>query len=176
MDFQRLVLLAGLALVLMLLWQSWLSYDTPPTTAGQKTVAADRTTTETAKNVELMDKGDIPSVPSTPATSPSTPSAAPSVPRTVVESAQRVVVETDLLRVEIDTQGGDLRVLELLTYPVRVDEPEQPFRLLSDIGSDLFLVQSGLLGSGRELPNHHTLFRPERLAYRLGTNDSVTAT
>ena len=176
MDFQRLVLLAGLALVLMLLWQSWLSYDTPPTTAGQKTVAADRTTTETAKNVELMDKGDIPSVPSTPATSPSTPSAAPTAPRTVVESAQRVVVETDLLRVEIDTQGGDLRVLELLTYPVSVDKPEQPFRLLNDASSDLFLMQSGLLGSGRELPNHHTLFRPERLTYQLGVNDSVTAT
>ena len=94
----------------------------------------------------------------------------------MVESAQRMVVETDLLRVEIDTQGGDLRVLELLTYPVRIDEPEQPFRLLNDADGDLFLVQSGLLGSGRELPNHHTLFQAERLAYRLGTNDSVTAT
>jgi cytoskeletal protein RodZ len=89
MDFQRLILLAGLALVLMLLWQSWLEYDTPPTTVEQKIGAADRTTTETAKNVELMDKRDIPSVPSTPATSPSTPSAATTVPRTAVESKLR---------------------------------------------------------------------------------------
>ena len=179
MDFQRLVLLAGLALVLMLLWQSWLQYDAernPSITTEQKAVAADGATTEAASNRELADKGDIPSVPSTPATSLSAPSAAPSVIRAAVESAQRVVVETDLLRVEIDTQGGDLRVLELLTYPVSVDEPGQPFRLLNDADSDLFLMQSGLLGSGRELPNHHTLFRPERLTYRLGVNDNVTAT
>ena len=179
MDFQRLVLLAGLALVLMLLWQSWLQYDAernPSITTEQKTVAADGATTEAASNRELADKGDIPSVPSTPATSSRAPSAAPSVIRAAVESAQRVVVETDLLRVEIDTQGGDLRVLELLTYPVSVDEPGQPFRLLNDADSDLFLMQSGLLGSGRELPNHHTLFRPERLTYRLGVNDNVTAT
>jgi YidC/Oxa1 family membrane protein insertase len=179
MDFQRLVLLAGLALVLMLLWQSWLQYDTernPTITMEQEPIATDGSPTETASNAEWGNKADIPSVPSTPAASPSTSTAAPPVPRTVVESAQRVVVETDLLRVEIDTQGGDLRVLELLTYPVSIDKPEQPFRLLNDASSDLFLMQSGLLGSGRELPNHHTLFRPERLAYRLGMNDSVTAT
>ena len=133
MDFQRLVLLAGLALVLMLLWQSWLQYDAernPSLTTTQQPDSAERTTTEAGTNVELVDKGDIPSVPSAPATSSSAVSAAPSVPKTMVESAQRVVVETDLLRVEIDTQGGDLRVLELLTYPVRIDEPEQPFSCL----------------------------------------------
>ena len=114
MDFQRLVLLAGLALVLMLLWQSWLQFDTernPSITMEQKTTATDGTATESASNEKLVDRADIPSVPSTPATSSSTPSATPSVSRTAVESAQRVVVETDLLRVEIDTQGGDLRVL-----------------------------------------------------------------
>ena len=124
MDFQRLVLLAGLALVLMLLWQSWLQYDAernPAITTAQQPVAADGKTTEAVRNAELVDKGDIPSVPKTPATSSNTPSATPLVSRAAVESAQRVVVETDLLRVEIDTQGGDLRVLELLTYPVSID-------------------------------------------------------
>ena len=132
MDFQRLILLAGLALVLMLLWQSWLQFDTernPSITMEQKTTATDGTATESASNEKLVDRADIPRVPSTPATSSSTPSAALSVSRTAVKSAQRVVVETDLLRVEIDTQGGDLRVLELLTYPVSVDELGQPFRL-----------------------------------------------
>ena len=177
MDFQRLILLSGLALVLMLLWQSWVEYSSNDTEAVNQQQSS--TTNYSASNGEQLPtptyEGDLPSVPSAATGSSNKDAIAVAVTKKEVAQSDRVVVETDLLRVEIDTHGGDLRALELLTYPVSIDELDQPFRLLNDTGGDLFFVQSGLLGTGRELPNHHTKFQPEEMTYRLENRDSITA-
>ena len=89
----------------------------------------------------------------------------------MLPTAGRIVVETDLVRAVIDTYGGDLRQLELLAYPVTVDQPDESFRLLNDKGADLFLIQSGLLGAEREMPNHHTPFSTERHNVRLALGE-----
>ncbi len=78
-----------------------------------------------------MDYGPKPPAPAAqagaaPATRPDVPaSAADGTPTTAQASAtagdelvsrQRIKVQTDLVRLEIDTEGGDLRLLELLQY------------------------------------------------------------
>ena len=78
-----------------------------------------------------------------------------------------MVVETDLIRAAIDTYGGDLRRLELLTYPEKLDYPNEPFRLLNEEGADLFVIQGGLLGAQGELPNHHTKYDANQHNYSL---------
>ena len=177
MDFQRLILFSGLALVLMLLWQSWVEYSS----SGVEITSLQQGNTNVNRSASGSDSpltpadADLPTVPSGATNDTGEISATPQEANKSVERADRVVVETDLLRVEIDTHGGDLRKLELLTYPIKLDEPNQPFRLLNDSGSDLFFVQSGLLGIGRELPNHHTRFHPEEATYSLGSDDSITA-
>jgi len=178
MDFQRLLLLSGLALVIMLLWQSWVQYDTENnSTAGfnEKVTRAGSFKDSAVSQAAPTNEEGVPSAPSAPSARSTTNVSEMLLDERVVDQAQRVVVETDLLRVEIDTLGGDLRVLELLTYPVSIDEPETFFRLLDDSGPDLFFVQSGLLGAEGKLPNHHTLFYSQQTTYRLGNNDSVTA-
>ena len=82
-----------------------------------------------------------------------------------------MVVETDLIKAEIDTNGGDLRQFELLDYPVSLDEMDTPFTLLNDVGADLFIIQGGLLGAEHDSPNHHTLFEARTNNVRLAPGD-----
>ncbi len=176
MDFQRLILFGALGMVLLLLWQAWLEHE-----SGQQSATA--TSTQLAQSVSpgmAQQSGaatsatatdDVPQAPTT-RQSPE-PGATTTVPvNQTLPSAQRVVVETDIVRAEIDTNGGDLRYLELLTYPVAVDQPDEPFVLLNDSGADLFLIQGGLLGSGHEFPNHHTPFSTRATDVRLAPGEN----
>ena len=94
-------------------------------------------------------------------------STVPSVSSAVVPAAtvgeggllhgDRVVVSTDELRAEIDSNGGDIRSLTLLKH-LAADSGKDPFVLLQDQGTPLYVVQTGLIGAG--LPNHTTVFTP----------------
>jgi len=79
----------------------------------------------------------------------------------------RVRVRTDVLAAEIDTVGGDLRRVELLRYPVSLDRPEEPFRLLDDEPGRVFVAQTGVLARTGPSPDHHARFRPEGERYAL---------
>ena len=175
MDFQRLILFGALGMVLLLLWQAWLEHE-----SGQPSAIA--TSTQPAQSVSpgLAQSGaatsatatdDVPQAPTTRQQPEPGDTTAVPVNQTL-PSAQRVVVETDIVRAEIDTNGGDLRYLELLTYPVAIDQPDEPFVLLNDSGADLFLIQDGLLGSGHEFPNHHTPFSARATDVRLAPGEN----
>lgn len=154
MDNQRLILFVALAFVLLLIWQAWETEQRArtPVAAGQtsSTVAPDAPAASAPTR-------DVPSVPSAPA------AAAEALPR-----AERIVVTTDLLRAEIDTTGGDLRTLDLLTYSVSTKD-RKPVRLLNDTGADLFVVQTGLLGKA-QLPTHKSAFLASASTYALAAD------
>jgi YidC/Oxa1 family membrane protein insertase len=164
MDFQRLILFGALGMVLLLLWQSWLEYeaDKNGTSFNAATSAQSETTQGANKASGGSQADDIPQAPTASATVESTdiPSTVPVIQSLPAE--RRVVVETDLIRAEIDTKGGDLRHLSLLTYPVSLEEPDTPFVLLNDKGADLFLIQDGLLSTNKDTPNHHTIFSTDQ--------------
>ena len=164
MDFQRLILFGALGMVLLLLWQSWLEYeaDKNGTSFNAATSAQSETTQGANKASGGSQADDIPQAPTASATVESTdiPSTVPVIQSLPAE--RRMVVETDLIRAEIDTKGGDLRHLSLLTYPVSLEEPNTPFVLLNDKGADLFLIQDGLLSTNKDTPNHHTIFSTDQ--------------
>jgi len=178
MDFQRLILFGALGMVLLLLWQSWLEYESgkngavmnASTAASQVSGTAQYDTTTAAK----PEADDVPQAPTVSA-APETSDTASAIPVSQsLPGERRVTVETDIIRVEIDTKGGDLRQLALLTYPVSLDEPDTPFVLLNDSGADLFLIQDGLLSAGQQAPNHHTIFSTDRQNVNLSPGeDSV---
>jgi len=163
-DFQRLILFTGLALVLVLIWQAWVEHNvTPVVPTMSQTAQQSGQGQAIAVNTE-----DVPSAPTTASTITST--AANEVPKPTLKTlptSHIVVVETDLIRAAIDTYGGDLRRLELLTYPEKLDYPDEPFRLLNEEGADLFVIQGGLLGTQGELPNHHTQYDANQHNYSL---------
>lgn len=164
MDFQRLILFGALGMVLLLLWQSWLEYEAGKNSTNFNTAASTESTTaqSVGNNTSQADADDVPQAPtvSAAAESADTPSTVPVSQSLPAE--RRIIVETDLVRAEIDTKGGDLRRFSLLTYPVSLEEPDVPFVLLNDSGADLFLIQDGLLSTGKDAPNHHTVFSTDR--------------
>jgi YidC/Oxa1 family membrane protein insertase len=98
-------------------------------------------------------------VPTAPAAAPqATPAAGANLAK-----GRRIRVETDLFRVEIDENGGDVRRLELLRHRA-AGESADPLVLLED-GAKPYVIQSGLTGAG--LPNHRTLFAAAADAYRM---------
>ena len=90
----------------------------------------------------------------------------PTLKSSILESDERISVKTDLLQIEIDTHGGDLRVVNLSTYPVELDTPEVPFQLINENSDGMLVAQSGLIGS-EKYPNHHTIYSKEQSAYEL---------
>jgi YidC/Oxa1 family membrane protein insertase len=146
MDNQRFLLFAALALIVMMLWSAWESEHpqapAPTTVAGTPTVPA----------------------------APTAPTAPPAPKTSQLTQGQRIKIATDLLQAEIDTQGGDIRLLELTKYPIALGEPDKPFRLLTDQGDDLFVAQTGLIGRDVALSNHKTLYTAENKNYQLAPN------
>ena len=144
MDFQRLILFTGLALVLVLIWQAWIEYDGKrhsPVVATERIADSgfDQNQSVSARSgSDAPLKQDVPSAPAAP-DKPVTQS--PVLLASALPSNNTLTVETDLVRAHIDTYGGDLRHLDLLTYPVTLDRPDHPLSLLHDKGADLFVIQ-----------------------------------
>lgn len=161
MDMSRLLLVVALGLILMMLWEAWLRESQPPQPAP---VATNPTQTP---DPGVVPPGDIPPAP----VSVAPPVAGTvTVPQPVVAAlpqGQRIIVTTDVLRVEIDTQGGDLRVAELIRYPISSKTPEKPIRLFNDSGEQIYFTQDGLIGTGDNYPNHKTRYKAERQLYTL---------
>lgn len=83
------------------------------------------------------------------------------------KSGGRVTVETDVIRAEIALNGGDIRVIDLLKYPVSKDKPNEPVRLLADEPDRLFITQTGWLGDEKVAPKHNALWQADGREYRL---------
>ncbi len=161
MDNPRFFLYAAFALVLFLMWQEWQKdYSARPVTQPV-----------TAGDTQLPQRAD--DLPDLPATPVEARSSDPGPAAQIVRSEQRIRVETDVLAIEIDSAGGDLRSLRLLDYPLKKDDPNTPFPLLSDELPVFFIVQGGLLSNDEVAPTHHATWRAERATYRLGDADEV---
>jgi len=161
MDNYRFILFVALAFILVMIYQAWEEQNRPATPTSTST-----------------------SVPRSP-TAPSSPSAAgvpsaPDAPRAAVSEetsnappSKRITVVTDLLRAEIDTQGGDLDTLWLLKHPVSVDKPNEPFTLLEESASNVLIAQSGIVSRGPDSPTHKVLYTAVATEYAL-TKDADT--
>ena len=172
MDFQRLFLIGALVLVLTLLYQKWLMFEseTADLQRSAQTLTAPTRGGEAVTIEATAKTTDVPSAPPavvTESANASAPTIALANHVPAANTRQRVEVITDLLRAELDTYGGDLRVLDLLTYPEELEAPEVPFRLLTDSGPDLYWVQNGLLGGQGDLPNHHSEYTATNKRYVL---------
>ncbi len=146
MDNQRLILFVVFSFTLLLLWESWQSKHQPPLPTG--TVTSQPSSTPT---------------PSQALNLPDTPAAAPA--SAGLAKGQRAVVETDVMRVEIDSTGGDLRALQLLPYR-ETENKKQVLALFEDSITRPYVAQSGMIGAG--LPTHRSVFQLNPGAYRLG--------
>lgn len=152
MDNQKFLLIIALGIILFLIFQAW-QQEHQPAPAPEAKAPAEQEVPEAPPP-----QASSPTATATPATP--APSAPVSPPR-----GTRIKVTTDVIEVVIDAAGGGLRELKLREYPVSVDEPDNPFTLLTDDRKDMYMTQSGLIGSGREYPNHNTRYTADSQRY-----------
>jgi YidC/Oxa1 family membrane protein insertase len=152
----RPVLLIALAFCAFLLWTEW-----------QKDYGAAAQPAPAPVDTPAMAASDGRDVPSAAAAA-DTPPAPASAP--VAEAAEArgdtVVVETDVLRLVIDTRGATVREADLLRYR-RQPKAEERVRLLRDDAEGVFVAQSGLVASAGTAPDHRAQFASAARRYAL---------
>lgn len=173
MDNLRFVLIMAFVMISYLLWDAWqLDYGPKPQ------VIASETPTVIESGEDL------------PATGGEQVNAGAenveAVPLATIPSDKIIRVKTDVFALEIDTQGGTIRNLDLRQYPKEKEntvvnklyamvglEPDKPdisaVRLFDSSVEQLFLAQSGLIASGGSAaaPDHHANFSADKESYEL---------
>ncbi len=171
MENFKFFLLALLVTLSYALWQNWqIDYNEAyrKSLRPQNADTAIATTPDTTSQDTLIYN----EVPDSAADSPSESFVTNTSPITTtgnLSQNKRIQVSTDVYSLEIDTTGGDIRVLELLDYPKTKKEPDTPIRILNDQG-DLryFVAQSGLIGSANSpAPSHRDQFQASSFSYSL---------
>ena len=140
-------------MVLVLIWQAWEQQNAPPPTSAIPTVGAPAAAVP----------GGVPAPPAAAATEPV---KAPKITEALARGA-RIQVRTDVIDAVVDTEGGDVRQLDLRRYPVSIDKPDEPFSLMQDNGPEFYVAQSGLIGTDGQYPTHKVRFTAEKDRYDL---------
>ena len=165
MDFRRALLAISLGLILLLIWQAWVDFrSTPQVNTFPTESVVDAELPQTPEPRPQAETSTTPQAPD----SPTTPLPQTDLATASDESGTIVSVETDLLKVKIDTLGAQLKDTRLIQYPVEVEMPDVPFRLLKDQPPEVLIAQSGLVGNDFEFPNHKTQYQAESNSYTLG--------
>ncbi|MDD5275521.1 MAG: membrane protein insertase YidC [Methylovulum sp.] len=179
MDNIRFVLIVVFAMLIILLMQAWqLDYGPKP-----EVVAV------TMPEAVSAIKEDLPNTSETATAQAETTGQNTNAVAAVISptaSNKIITIKTDVITLEIDTQGGTIRNLDLLDYPVQKDnsvvnmlrnlvglsvseKDHSPVRLFNSDPEKLFVAQSGLIaGSGSAAAaNHYTIFNSEADSYTL---------
>lgn len=86
-----------------------------------------------------------------------------------------VTIQTDVLRLVIDTRGGDLVRAELLGYPQTQTAGSPPFVMLNRSRDRFYVAQSGLIGAdGTDRSGERPVFVAARQNYALGEAEELS--
>ena len=166
MDNTRLFLFAALVFVGMLLWQQWqVDYGPQPVLTEQN--AADQRNVTTDNGSGLPDMDDLPDEAETTVNTGNTANVSSNNDANVVTGSRRIIVETDVIRAEIDTLGGVIRSLKLRKFPVSLDTPDELLEIVHSQPDSVYLMQSGLRNKENTAPNHYSIYQAARYEYRL---------
>ncbi len=159
MDIKRTVLLVVFSFSLLMLWENWNLYNGGPSLLAPET-ASQQPAPKPQADASLPQA----TTPSSPAATAQVPSAEPTAAQ-----GQTITITTDLLKAEINTQGGEITRVELLKHE---DNNGQPVVLLEKSATHTYVAQSGLIGGS--LPNHRSPYSARAGARTLAEGDAVS--
>ena len=148
-----------------MLVDAWQRDQRPQTAATQ--VSAKQGEGKAESKAEGKAEGGIP-VPQAPQ-SPASASSAATPGKAAPGGAMAIgglpiKVETDVMRVELSTQGGDVRHVEFKLHKGTLDKSKN-LVLLQSTPDLIYIAQSGLIGEG--MPNHRTRYEVKSREYTL---------
>jgi len=174
MDNQRLLIWAFFGLMGWITYQTWMQDYAPQPAA---------TTTQQVEPLEMpIDSGDDGELPELSAADDVAldapmPIGDEAPEATAAPTAPTIHVTTDVLEIEISTEGGTLQSAKLLAYPVAKDQPDTLVQLLSTDAPNLGLIRTGLrtVEEGSR-PNYQKRFSSSAESYDLGSADELVVT
>jgi YidC/Oxa1 family membrane protein insertase len=179
MDIQRTILWVVFAMSVLFLWDKWQISQGRPSFISGTPPAAEKKAPLPAAPAAPSDVGAVPAAPQAqaPGQAPApaaAPAATPAAPPPVAPTAERVRIETDMVRAEIDPNGAVLAHVELLKQLVAPDWTASGFLglftgkkqdrdahivLLEWSKNRVYLARTGLTGpAGSKFPNHLTRY------------------
>ena len=169
MEQQRLFLILLLGFISFMMYQAWQEdYGPKP--------APVRTQTETA-GLPGTNEQPVPAannempVPNAQGGTQSPQAQAEETAPARPSSGKLITVTTDVYKIEIDTQGGDIKKIDLLQYPVSVEQPDMPYRLMDKSGDRNFTAQNGFHVTGVALanntPSRQSVYQTSKDEFRL---------
>ena len=165
-DIRRTLLWVVFTMSLVMLWDAWNRHN------GQPTLFGGPIATESASAVSGPLPNGVPAPVAATGTS-AQPATAPVAAANTAAPGEQVVIRTDVLKVTLDSRGGDMARVELLKYP-EVEDPTKPVVLLDESPTHIYLAQTGYIGAhGAALPNHFTALvaQPGERELKDGAND-----
>jgi YidC/Oxa1 family membrane protein insertase len=169
MDIKRTVLWVVFSLSLLILWDNWQRHNGNPSMFFPNT-------TQEVKPAAAGASGAGNNASANVSTSSATPqSSVPGSPANIVggdapAKGEIITITTDVVKVDIDTIGGELRRLELLKHKDTVD-PTTNLVLFNSTPEHTYLADTGLLGG--PFPNHKSVFVAEPGVRTLGDGKSM---
>jgi YidC/Oxa1 family membrane protein insertase len=169
MDIKRTVLWVVFSLSLLILWDNWQRHNGNPSmffpnpTQEVKPAAAGGSPAGAGNNASV------------PASAGVQQSGIPGSPANAVGGAAQakgeiITITTDVVKVDIDTIGGELRRLELLKHKDTVD-PTTNLVLFNSTPEHTYLADTGLIGG--QYPDHKSVFVAQPGVRTLGDGNSV---
>ncbi len=172
MENQRFFLYLALAFLLYVIWLTWQQEHAPrpPSVATQE--GNEQISNNVADDLNLSENSDdIPDALDAPQDTAATNNVA-EIHQTKNRS-KKIQVRTDVLDIIIDTRGGDVRQVDLPTYPVSLQKNDEAFRLMRS-DARTYIAQSGLRHdkiNGQSItgmaPTHHEIYNVEKTNYQL---------
>jgi YidC/Oxa1 family membrane protein insertase len=156
-DIRRTVLWVIFGFSMVLLWDQWQVYNGQKPTffpSASQTVKAPAAASESAPAAvpSAVPAGGAAAVSAVPGVG-----AAAGTPPADAARKERLVVNTDVLNLSFDTEGGSL-VRSVFTKYADLTDRSNGFVLLDESRERVYVAQSGLIGpSGSALPTHKTL-------------------
>ncbi|MGH6646272.1 membrane protein insertase YidC [Aquabacterium sp.] len=161
-DLRRTLLWSVFAVSLLMMWDGWLRHTGQPSLfappAPQATAAAEPQGAGSGA-------ASLPKAVATPGTAAAA-ATAPGVAASGPAQHELVTFTTDVAKVTLDTQGGDVVKVELLKH-LDQDDASKNMVVLDQTPSHTYVAQTGLIGGGsaERLPTHltpMTILTPER--------------
>ncbi len=165
MDTRRIILFAAFALVTIILFQKWEQYQLVKNPLPVQSTQAQEVDLPSSAAQSIVD------VPATPTPTAEQAVVTPTASSTA-QGGEIISVTTDLIQAQINTLGGGVEYLGLSKHPMKMNQPDDPIVLMQNNSRERYVGQSGLTGSGANLPNHNTLYTATQADYVLGDSES----
>ena len=148
MDTKRLILFVIFSFSLMLLWDSFQKQNIEI----EQITSTDKSLPQ--PSADLTTQNDLPQTPS----------------KFALNSGDSINVNTDLIKLTINTVGGDIRNLTFNKH--KAEDSKGDYLFMTDVGNPLFYVaQSGLLAKG--LPTHKSNYIANKKSYQMDSESLI---